>query len=256
MNKLESKKLFLKGDISLTEGKYAGITSSRKQFFKELPSLQDNEEEDEVEDGDEENEEENENGEEDSELESDEIENEDEGESESNDSDSSEEEEDDDFETKYGDVDGYEKELQEMEELKKEQSIQLLSQTTEEKEKAQHTKNQKFIWNNVLKIRIKQQKLLTLSNKLPTFDLFSDFANYNEKNSQAQKEVSSSLQEVISSFIDLGTTFKSNNPQCSEYLPKGEKLGKKRSRFQWEYSDDADSNLSSIWNYIQQYEES
>lgn len=256
-NKNLEHKLALRGDIDFTDGKYAGKPSSRKHFFGNEED--EDEGEDEVEDDNQEvdEDEEEESGEEEEDGEDGEEEEEEE-EEDSDDSDDEEDEEEGMIEAKYGDFEKYEKELNEIEKVKEKQSIQLLSQSQNEKEKAQHTKNQKHVWNNLLKLRIKQQKMLNIGNRLPLYDLYPIF-NETPKIQTLNKEVAESLKENINDMLDLSNTFKLNNPQTQNYAfnknvqsSSASQKSQKRSRYQWECEGDHQSSdqLETIWKFI------
>merc|ERR1712100_231721 len=184
-------RLVLRADISLTQGKYKGVPSSREKFGF---SKKDDES-----------------------------------------SDLSDQEDDDDHSSSSEMNDEFQQAMHNMQQSvyeeadaitsiqsssKPDSSIKLVNNVEKDQRKAEQTKNQQKIWDSLLKLRIKEQRSLTISNRMPQYDILEDFIEYNSDIGNVTKQISSSIQEILGSLLQLGYELRSQHSKFQETIPE------------------------------------
>lgn len=79
-------------------------------------------------------------------------------------------------------------------------------------EKGTSVKNQLQIWEKLLEIRIKSQKLVQNSNSLPVGEVYEELVN-NEEFKESVKEASNTLKNLVQKMLELKSTLLQNYPE-------------------------------------------
>merc|ERR1712137_358276 len=164
----------MRADISLTQGKYVGVPSSRESLG--LPELRESSEE----------------------AESDQD---DELEQEASGSEMDDDSSGDDLARMHDAV--YKKaDLLAAQSAKqtKDNSIKIVNNIEKDLRKAKHTRHQQKIWDHLLKLRIKEQRSLTIANRLPQMEMLDLFKESTPEVNELTSRISTSIQEVLGSY--------------------------------------------------------
>lgn len=110
-------------------------------------------------------------------------------------------------------------------------------------------------------MRIKEQRSLTIANRLPQLDMLQEFCEKDEEISDSVSRISSSIQDILGSLLHLGYELRAQNNQLSKTLPNevskvmkepDTKQSRKRKRAYFTCDDDSDP-ISFYWNMIEEY---
>jgi len=236
--------------VELTDKKYQGKKSSRKELYGDSSSEEEDEEEEEEDVNSEEFENENEVDEDDEENEIDEVD-EEEGEEEEEENEEDEDEGENDSEEEENEMEennGLNDELKdEFAQLEKEQSemVNNMSQSIKSDiEKGKQVKNQISLCDSLLDLRIRIQKAVNIANQLPQYDVFSYFSNENEEAEKKVNETKKETLNLINELLDLREELTDNNKE----LKKVNNVSRKRKR---EISDE--DLMEGLWEDIDEY---
>eukprot|EP00029_Vermamoeba_vermiformis_P002098 TRINITY_DN12492_c0_g1_i1.p1 TRINITY_DN12492_c0_g1~~TRINITY_DN12492_c0_g1_i1.p1 ORF type:complete len:574 (+),score=166.45 TRINITY_DN12492_c0_g1_i1:37-1722(+) len=111
------------------------------------------------------------------------------------------------------------KQLEEEEEEQDEttQIKALARDATEELNKAMQTKNQRVLWDNMLDVRMRIQKLLTSTNKLPQHDVYPEFienlkAHAEDKEKNLLKKTMENISGLLGDLTSLSNNLRLQHP--------------------------------------------
>jgi protein AATF/BFR2 len=112
-----------------------------------------------------------------------------------------------------------EKQLQDEIDAEKQAVQNLAEMTKEENTKAQHTKNQRTVWDMFLDLRIRLQPLLTTANCLPQYDIFTEFIEYTKQKDpnfeQQYATITNDIFGLIDDLLALQIALKDNNEETA-----------------------------------------
>ena len=132
-----------------------------------------------------------------------------------------------------------------------------------DKLKAKHTRNQQKIFDQMLKLRIKEQRSLTISNRLPQGEMLRSFQEHDPEIQRLSSSISSHLQDLIGSLLLVGYELRSQHNQLSQTVPDdierllsansdGSKQSRKRKRSHFTPTEEDDS-VSFYWSMIDEF---
>lgn len=123
-----------------------------------------------------------------------------------------EEEEDDDTDddNNYGDLSQFMNNKSSQEKEEKEEATQLVKKVQEnnvEVKKGLCVQNQLRVWENLLEVRIKAQKMLITANSLPDYDSFLDLSEIDDESKFLEKTESAcdNVYALLDNLLDLQT---------------------------------------------------
>eukprot|EP01120_Amphizonella_sp_Union-15-10_P006879 TRINITY_DN2271_c0_g2_i1.p1 TRINITY_DN2271_c0_g2~~TRINITY_DN2271_c0_g2_i1.p1 ORF type:complete len:474 (-),score=104.20 TRINITY_DN2271_c0_g2_i1:10-1431(-) len=115
--------------------------------------------------------------------------------------------------------------------------------------KANHTKNQNFLWTSLMDFRMNLHKVQSIANKLPQHDTYPHFAEDPDLSSK-YTSAAESVRSVLHDLIELQQELVETNPHVKEAIaPQSEqRRGKKRNR--------ETRDLEEIWDQIEPFQNS
>lgn len=161
---------------------------------------------------------------------------------------------DDDDDNDFGDIDLAQFNMSTDEKLE----AKLIKETSEEIQKGLCVQNQLKIWEKLLEVRIKAQKMLITANSLPDFDAYLALTEQDEDSEFLEKYESAcdNIYGLVDNLLELQTTLVEKYPESKDSLKalkrkissNGESSIIKRSKLA-EYSDKIEENYEAYKDY-------
>ncbi|KAG2202837.1 hypothetical protein INT46_000496 [Mucor plumbeus] len=143
-----------------------------------------------------------------------------------------------------GDDDEINTELRRIQEEEKQMISQLSKSAQSDVEKGQHVRQQLTLWDNCLENRIRMQKVIDDTNKLPQNDTYYDFLAKSEGVEKDLENAKNELREVIDDLIDIRTDLFTQNGSID--IEEINFNTRKR------HLDDDDQYIDALWHDISQ----
>jgi len=147
---------------------------------------------------------------------------------------------------------------------KREEKIRLVNDTHKELQKAKHTRNQQKLWDAVLKLRIKEQRSLTMANRLPQGEMLQAFQAHDHTIHDLTTRISSSLQDLLGSLLQTGYELRAQHTKMAESAvpdavqtlfeanDEPTKLSRKRKRAFFSCPEEEDA-VEFYWRLLDEY---
>ena len=141
-------------------------------------------------------------------------------------------------------------------------SIKLVNSMEKEKRKAQHTRNQQKIWDSLLKLRIKEQRSLTIANRLPQKEMLQVFTRSDGEIGSSVSRISKSIQEMLGSLLQVGYELRAQHTQLVDTIPEevvplfnGEDVSKKSRKRKREFfvCEEDEDPVEFYWRMMEEY---
>jgi protein AATF/BFR2 len=109
-----------------------------------------------------------------------------------------------------------------------------------EKQRAEHTLNQKKFWADLLEVRMRMQPLLELGNRLPEVGAHALFHDHSDENLEAFESVVDTLSVLVRECIGLKKALSERHPDVAALKPV-----RKRKRL-----EGVDNTVEDLWDEI------